>query len=54
MSIRVQNHREHSFERFNGPILDREKLKESTRAALFTLIGVTALVFGVYIVNLIA
>ena len=44
---RSHHHVDHRQESFNGPILDREKLREGTYVAMLTAIGSVFLVVAV-------
>ena len=46
-TIPMHEKSEHELEKFNGPILDREKLREGTYVAMLTAIGSIFLVVAV-------
>ena len=52
-AISMQKRHVEDQDKFNGPIIDREKLREGTYAAMLTLIGsvfLVALVKGAYMI----
>ena len=47
VSVPIHKQADHTREKFNGPILDRDKLREGTYVAMLTAIGSVFLVVAV-------